>query len=224
MSYLEFRWNPRVYCSTYIILDNCQKLIILFLMWITYLCAAHLRISSLKSGSWDFIAHWGLRISEVAASELLLICNFKRFLQKPFKNFNIQILIHCDINQGIAVIFRFFCQKLIDIPLCFFRTPLQMHTAEWQRIYIISLMWDTWKNCNPGVWHKGNYINPPLSFRCMYLQCVEYDEYWENVSLFQKHTYLFRHYDSNLERFWSHRAKFEQILKIIISVAVNSQK
>jgi L-asparaginase/Glu-tRNA(Gln) amidotransferase subunit D len=36
--------------------------------------------------------------------------------------------------------------------------------------------------------------------------------------------YLGRHYDSNLERFWSHRAKFEQILEITISVAVNSQK
>ena len=55
----------------YIILDNCQKLIILFLMWITYLCAAHLRISSLKSGSWDFIAHCGQSIFEVA-SELAI--------------------------------------------------------------------------------------------------------------------------------------------------------
>ena len=53
-------------------------------------------------------------------------------------------------------------------------------TAEWRRINVISLMWDTWKNCNPGFhfFHESHIREItlfsaviPLSFCCMYLQC-----------------------------------------------------
>ena len=61
-------------------------------------------------------------------------------------------------------------------------------TAEWQLINVISLVWDTWKNCKPRLQffhvshNKGNYINPmsfrchsaviPLSFRCHSAVCI----------------------------------------------------
>jgi hypothetical protein len=46
-------------------------------------------------------------------------------------------------------------------------------TAEWQRINVISLMWDTWKNCNPGLeFFHVSHIREITLIRCHSAVCI----------------------------------------------------
>ena len=110
---------------------------------------------------------------------LLKACNWVMFLilTCPMGNssvWDIDLMLgHAMLNFSRSTLYIYltlpFCSVYSDSFSILFCPALQIHTAEWHRINVISLMWDTWKNCKPGLQFFYSAVIPPYVFVVFYI-------------------------------------------------------